>query len=54
MRELAIKWWKSLYFVQKWEIVVKHKEHVIGYPDRNVDSFSGSEVEKLYKLEQKP
>jgi len=49
MREIAIKWWNNLTFTHKWEQIIKNKEHILGYPDRNPDSLTGREIEILYK-----
>jgi len=50
MKEQAMRWWNNLLFVEKWEHVVQCKEYIIGYPDRNVDSLTGSEIEKIYSI----
>lgn len=48
-REKAIKWWNSLTFEEKWFIIVKNKELITGYPDRNPDSLTGREIELIFK-----
>lgn len=50
-RAVAISWWHGLSFEMKFQMMVKHKELVIGYPNRDVRLFTGSEVEKLYRAE---
>ncbi len=52
MRQEAMKWWNPLPFEIKWEKIVKHKELVLGYPDRAPGDLTGSEIEKLFIKEK--
>lgn len=52
-REQSNQWWNSLPFEKQFEMIVKHKTLVIGYPDRQPGSLSGREAEMLYDAEQK-
>jgi len=51
IREQAITWFNSLLFVKKWELMVEHKKLIAGYPDRDVNSLTGSEIEKIWLQE---
>lgn len=52
-RRHVIEWWNKLFYIDKFELIVKHKELIVGYPVRNPDSLTGDEIEKLYDLENK-
>lgn len=48
----VIKWWKQLYYVNKWDLIVKYNELIFGYPDRNPDTLTGREIELIYTKEK--
>lgn len=48
MREECLKWWLDLTFVQKWDEIIRNKSIITGYPDRQPESLTGSEIEKIY------
>ena len=48
-RELSITWWNKLSFEEKWYKVVEFKHLVVGYPERNIDTLSGREIEDIWK-----
>lgn len=49
-RKLAMEWWNKLLYIEKFEALVKGKEKIIGYPNRDVSSLTGREIEMLYDL----
>ncbi len=49
-RKLAMEWWNKLLYIQKFEALVKGKEKILGYPDRDIASLTGREIEMLYDL----
>lgn len=50
-RELSLDWWNSLTFEHKFTFMVKYKEHIEGYPDRTIDSFTENEINFIYTME---
>lgn len=52
-RANALKWWKNLLFTRQYELFVKNKSVILGYPERDIRTLTGSEIEKLYSLEYK-
>lgn len=48
-RKNAIAWYKTLTFEEKYFQVLKNKEKIAGYPDRNPDSLTGREIQILYE-----
>lgn len=53
IKRSAISWWTKQAFITKWELVVKHKELIIGYPTRQIDTLTSNEIESLYLKENK-
>lgn len=49
-RKLAMEWWNKLLYIEKFEALVKSKEKILGYPDRDVANLTGREIEMLYDL----
>lgn len=47
-RQIALEWWNTITFEEKWYNVVKNKTSITGYPHRNVDTLSVREIELLY------
>lgn len=52
-RAKALKWWQNLVFTYQYELFVKNKRVVLGYPERDIRTLTGSEIEKIYNLENK-
>lgn len=50
-RKKALQWWNNLTFEEKYFKVVKHKELVVGYPDRDPNTLTGREVEQIWNAE---
>lgn len=50
-RRSAVDWWIKQPFITKWELVVKYKELITGYPTRQIDTLTSDEIEKLYLKE---
>ncbi len=50
-REKAMEWWNNLTFTHKWEFIVKNKDLVIGYPDRDANSLTGREIHLIWSKE---
>lgn len=48
-RSIAINWWKNLTFEEKYNQMIKNKAIIAGYPNRNPESFTGSEIEAIWK-----
>lgn len=51
-RLTAMVWWGKLSNEQKWEQIVKNKQHIVGYPDRLPETLTGREIEILYNNSQ--
>lgn len=52
-RAKSLKWWNNLPFTYQYELFVKNKSVIIGYPERDIRTLTGSEIEKIYNLENK-
>lgn len=50
-RERAMDWWNNKSFAQKWDLVVKYKNTIMEATDRGPDALTGSEIEKIWTLE---
>jgi len=50
-RQSAIEWWDKLSFENQWFMIVKYKEDVTGYPDRDPNSLTGREIQILFDKE---
>jgi hypothetical protein len=51
LRSTAMTWWNSMSYEQRFLQIIKHKEHVTGYPNRTPLELTGREVELLYEQE---
>lgn len=47
-RQYALEWWNSLLCVQKWEHIVKNKSIIKNYPDTDIESLTGKEIEQMW------
>ena len=47
----AMKWWISLPFNTGWELCVKHKDMIAGWPDRALNGLTGREIENIWRAE---
>ena len=48
--EKAILWWRVTPFEWKWNEIIKNKEFIKGYPDRDPDTLTNREIEILYDI----
>jgi hypothetical protein len=53
MNKGILIWWNKLSFISKFELMVKHKQYIAGYPYRNIDTLNDNEIKKLHELEHK-
>jgi hypothetical protein len=51
-RQKAMEWWNNLSFEQKYQVIIKNKEIIVGYPDRNPSSLTGREIEQIFENEK--
>lgn len=50
-REAAMKWWNNMPFENKWYPIIRNRDLILGYPDRNPNSLTGTEIELLWIAE---
>ena len=50
-RKEAMLWWRHLKYIEQYELIVKHKTCIIGYPDRSPESLSGREIQMIHTKE---
>ncbi len=48
MENIEMNWWNNLTFEEKYIQIIKNKENIEGYPDRNPDTLTSREIKILY------
>jgi len=49
--EKVMSWWNSLTFTHKYEVIIKYKRYITGYPDRSPDTLTRTEIHNLWSFE---
>lgn len=51
-RRKSLKWWSKMNLEQKFYIIIKHNDLIIGNCSRHPDTLTGGEIEKIWKKQK--